>query len=1125
MEQGGDGRSVISPDCAEIRVLGPLRVRRTDGSRVDPRAWRTGKTADLLRLLAVHSREAVPVATLLDALWPNVDEEHGRASLRTAVAQIRRVLGQDSIERRLGGLLLRDVWVDAAAFVSLAREARRLATAKQPARLVSVAWEAEALHLGEFRAHNHHADWALRERDALSGARRAMLLDAAEAAIELGWMREAIEFAAESLVLDPCSERASRALMQGYAGAGETSRALREYERCRAALAEELGVDPSASTRAVHLQLLSPGATTTPVGSALIGRDEICDRVRTAIEDAIAVRRPTVIAVAGMFGSGKTRLIEEAGAAISAKTVRVPAGDAGRGGLDCVEGLAKALGLAPAARGCDHLARAVGASEPVLVVVDDAELVQAASLRRLHTLLGPLQGPVVVVLDGVTSEVEQVCTELAGEDGAPGERRLVQVAVPPMTAQDLTRLARALLVGEPLPPLLDVLLAEANGLPGRLVATVRAWLRDGRVAVTAEGLVYLPEGRQRPTGETAHRSLAPLLDRLGEDDLEVVGLMAVLRAPATPALVGPLLREATGAKGERRLSREVQATFDRLVDLSVLASQASGYAFRDPLLCDAVRSWLRPSERQELHRRIAERAHISSEQRVEHWLSAGEPLLARAAALEASAEAIANGRYEAARAQLMEACSLGGMIDAPPESRVELHERLGDVCAELELAAEARAAYAVAASVCRARELPQLARITAKSEALQADVATDPDSAPRLTALRERAEPDPALAFGLELDATSWADEGLEPRLRAQLEEADRQGDSPASAQARLHLAAVLFPRRDFEGSRLYAREAMDLTVIPVLRARAILEFWLPGVLLGHAALAEGPLTHARELADDSGDRALAARLNALAVLLAHDLGRPEVDDLLQAAGSNDALAEDEYWSWVPIRVATERGVLQAALLADALPVPDTAAPIVRQMRAITSATLRAELGQVPEAIGLLRTAVEEATAGGAVLLLPEAVARLIALEAATDLSAAKEHFELLDWSAAGDHRFPRENCLRLLARAAVRAASGQFDAAAVAAANAADVAEDSALPLLAAHAHRVRAGQLSSAGRWSEARMAEAAASRCRRTAGLRTSAPGASDRSQQIHRESALTRSWTVRAPRPAVRGETVG
>ena len=95
----------------------------------------------------------------------------------------------------------------------------------------------------------------------------------------------------------------------------------------------------------------------------------------------------------------------------------------------------------------------------------------------------------------------------------------------------------------------------------------------------------------------------------------------------------------------------------------------------------------------------------------------------------------------------------------------------------------------------------------------------------------------------------------------------------------------------------------------------------------------------------------------------------------------------------------------------------------------------------------------------GSALLLPEAFARLIVLRAPTDLKTAKDDFDLLDRSVGGDHGFPREHCLRLLARAAIRSATGQYGAAEASASNAGAVAAGSALPHLAAYAHQREAG------------------------------------------------------------------
>ena len=56
--------------------------------------------------------------------------------------------------------------------------------------------------------------------------------------------------------LAPFRESGYRLLMQALAAKGNDAEALRVYEQLRRRLREELGVDPSEATRAVHLDLL-----------------------------------------------------------------------------------------------------------------------------------------------------------------------------------------------------------------------------------------------------------------------------------------------------------------------------------------------------------------------------------------------------------------------------------------------------------------------------------------------------------------------------------------------------------------------------------------------------------------------------------------------------------------------------------------------------------------------------------------------------------------------------------------------------------------------------------------------------------------------------------------------------
>src|SRR3954468_17670829 len=134
-------------DVIEIRLLGPTRVRRVDGSWVESGEWRTRKTLELLRILALHEGVRVSADALMESLWPGSDVEHARTSLRTAASQIRKVVGLDCVARSHGGLHLDHGWVDTQRFKALVDECSRASAEGRHTDAVTAARNAEALYV------------------------------------------------------------------------------------------------------------------------------------------------------------------------------------------------------------------------------------------------------------------------------------------------------------------------------------------------------------------------------------------------------------------------------------------------------------------------------------------------------------------------------------------------------------------------------------------------------------------------------------------------------------------------------------------------------------------------------------------------------------------------------------------------------------------------------------------------------------------------------------------------------------------------------------------------------------------------------------------------------------------
>ena len=645
-----DGHSASAPsgdDLIEVRLLGPMQVRRRDGSLVDNREWRTAKTADLLRLLALGDGQPVAVDTLLEELWPHVDETRGRASLRTAASQLRLVLGPDAVDRHLGGLVLPRVWVDVAVYERLALQAQRLLREGSLAAGVRAALDAEALRLGDVTAHEPGAQWVFQARAVHQVTRMQLLLAASKAALALGWLADAADLAGWARTQDPASEQASRTLMRTYARLGASERALREFERCRLVLAEELGINPSPQTGALHLQLLSgavPGEPPPPV----LGRRREVDRLLTLVAATGRTGASVTIHISGDTAAERARLVASVCASVGAELLT--AAD--------VSGALAALPPAGA-----------GTSE-------------AAGTRVLY-----IDGPGGCADVSAPAALPERIVLILGAQQPRHPPAAHTVHLAPLLREELAELAVQVLGDRASPAMLIELGTRAAGSDGAAVATMQRWLREGRVHSSAQGMVLADS--TDPADHTAVRTtLARTMDRLSALDLEVLSTIAVLDRAVSVDQLRPLvcapLDDDPGPMLPPPDRQDLDRTLGHLGDLGLLRRLAGRVALRDQLLVDAVRAWLRPSVLVRLHRAIAERAPVTSAERVGHWLATGEPELACAAALEAAEAAIAQGRLEDARGHVLQLCSLADGHVEIPGAELDLPEQLADVLRQLD---------------------------------------------------------------------------------------------------------------------------------------------------------------------------------------------------------------------------------------------------------------------------------------------------------------------------------------------------------------------------------------------------------------------------------------------------------
>lgn len=217
------------------------------------------KTWALLVLLALGG--AAPRPRVGAALWPGLDERTARRNLRRELARLR--------EAGVPGLLQveGDFLVLAPAVALDTRQFDAALHAGQPGQALAL-WRgplADGLRTGDTPEFD---DWLAAEREAWRARWRGALEAAAVAAEAARAPEQAIAHLHTLLADDPLHERHHAAVMRLHGAAGRREAALAQYERCRAVLAAELGLQPMADTEALAAALR--GATgLVPAADAL----------------------------------------------------------------------------------------------------------------------------------------------------------------------------------------------------------------------------------------------------------------------------------------------------------------------------------------------------------------------------------------------------------------------------------------------------------------------------------------------------------------------------------------------------------------------------------------------------------------------------------------------------------------------------------------------------------------------------------------------------------------------------------------------------------------------------------------------------------------------------------------
>ncbi len=593
-----------------VRLFGPLAV--DDGLNTLGAGDLGGlRPKHVLQILLAARGHRVSTDRLAELLWADVRPDDWVGSIQTFVSVLRRRLSSDRERARELVVTEAGAYRFATDLVELDLdrfdELLELSSHEPSHRARRSLEQALALVQGEVLEDEPYATWAQDLRGTYHGRVLGARLDAADAALaELDYVG-ALAHVEAAVVLDRFSERAQRIAMVALYALGRQHEALAAYRAFRTRLDEDLGLEPTAETRALEAAILRQEDVRTllprqiqraetearPAALRLLGRRPELDGLERAVRQAL--EGPfALLLIEGEAGLGKTRLLDEV--AVNLIGTRI-----GRASCSQLTQHLPYFPLAAAVR--DALSdteldscrlQALGPILPELSV-DDARM-PYAELERLEALVALIDehGPLVLLIDDLhwaepatLAALHYLQHRCAGgaavvgtvREGATAHDHPVRnlrpdmlVALEPLTAGDLAPLG------------LPNLHATTGGNPRFVADAVR-------------------NGSQPELSATLASTLLDQCRAEGADAYRILVAASALDQPFEPELLAALVPSNTA---------ELVEELERLCERRILRVDGFRFRFRYDLVREVLLASLSPARRRllETHVKPAQRGML-----------------------------------------------------------------------------------------------------------------------------------------------------------------------------------------------------------------------------------------------------------------------------------------------------------------------------------------------------------------------------------------------------------------------------------------------------------------------------------------------------------------------------------
>ncbi|GIG92308.1 hypothetical protein Pen02_72440 [Plantactinospora endophytica] len=317
-------------DPVRLRILGPLRMWR-GAAELDPGPR---QQAYLLALLLARVGQPITTSELTGLIWGDDVPTSALNVIQKYVGALRRLLEPAISVREAGSYLHRrgnaylfsagPGMLDLVAFRELLDAARGALARQHPETAFEHYVEALDLWQGPAAEGFTHGTTAMAIFAALDDEFHAACTAAADLAVSLRRPERVLPALQLATKMAPFHEPVQTSLISILGAAGRQAEALSAFRVLRDRLADELGIDPGPELQAAYLRVLTQAPASQPAAvtagkagggparkpAGLIGRAEELAVLRQSVEAALTGGTGLAV-VEGEPGVGKTRLLEE----------------------------------------------------------------------------------------------------------------------------------------------------------------------------------------------------------------------------------------------------------------------------------------------------------------------------------------------------------------------------------------------------------------------------------------------------------------------------------------------------------------------------------------------------------------------------------------------------------------------------------------------------------------------------------------------------------------------------------------------------------------------------------------------------------------------------------------------